>query len=206
MFSAASARPFQVAAACALPHPQARPHGHVPTVRHHSKHACAVASGCRIHRRVLIRLALATSLSRLCSGRDPAVLDGIQPTDHYAASQWPALLRPLSQLAELPQMVLERYAGVQTVAFCGVFPELGRAWASIDNSLFLWRYDRWWADAASSPSLRQFKPAMLRPDGCVQPVMRDRSDFHADRRIPIASQSVNATSWRLETYFVCTPL
>ncbi len=42
-------------------------------------------------------------------------------------------------------MVLERYAGVQTVAFCGVFPEIGRAWASIDNSLFLWRYDRWCA-------------------------------------------------------------
>jgi len=59
--------------------------------------------------------------------------------------QWPALLRPLSQLAELPKMVLERYAGVQTVAFCGVFPEIGRAWASIDNSLFLWRYDRWCA-------------------------------------------------------------
>ena len=42
-------------------------------------------------------------------------------------------------------MVLERYAGVQTVAFCGVFPEIGRAWASVDNSLFMWRYDRWWA-------------------------------------------------------------
>ena len=66
--------------------------------------------------------------------------------------QWPALLRPLSQLAELPKMVLERYAGVQTVAFCGVFPEIGRAWASIDNSLFLWRYDRWCVAASTSCS------------------------------------------------------
>ena len=32
----------------------------------------------------------------------------------------------------------------QTVAFCGVFPEIKRAWASVDNSLFLWRFDKWW--------------------------------------------------------------
>ncbi len=70
----------------------------------------------------------------------------------WCPPQWPALLRPLSQLAELPKMVLERYAGVQTVAFCGVFPEIGRAWASIDNSLFLWRYDRWCAAFRTSCS------------------------------------------------------
>ena len=34
--------------------------------------------------------------------------------------QWPSLLRPLSPiLNEMPGMVLERYAGCQTVAFCG---------------------------------------------------------------------------------------
>lgn len=32
---------------------------------------------------------------------------------------------------------------MQTVAFCGVFPEIKRAWASVDNSLFLWRFDKW---------------------------------------------------------------
>jgi Nup133 N terminal like len=58
--------------------------------------------------------------------------------------QWPPLLRPLTQLSELPQPVLERYNAVQTVAFCGVFPEIRRAWASVDNELFLWRLDRWW--------------------------------------------------------------
>lgn len=58
--------------------------------------------------------------------------------------QWPSLLRPLTQLSELPQPVLQRYNAVQTVAFCGVFPEIRRAWASIDNELFLWRLDRWW--------------------------------------------------------------
>ena len=33
----------------------------------------------------------------------------------------------------------------QTVAFCGVFPEIRRAWASVDSSLFLWRFDKWCA-------------------------------------------------------------
>jgi nuclear pore complex protein Nup155 len=40
-------------------------------------------------------------------------------------------------------MVMERYTACQTVAFCGVFPELRRAWASVDNALFLWRFDKW---------------------------------------------------------------
>ena len=44
---------------------------------------------------------------------------------------------------EMPKMVMERFAGCRTVAFCGVFPEVNRAWASVDNTLFLWRYDRW---------------------------------------------------------------
>ncbi len=38
----------------------------------------------------------------------------------------------------------------QTVAFCGVFPEIKRAWASVDNSLFLWRFDKWCADVGSA--------------------------------------------------------
>ncbi|KAK9806121.1 hypothetical protein WJX72_002210 [[Myrmecia] bisecta] len=54
---------------------------------------------------------------------------------------WPSLLRPLSVMGEMPAMVLERYNACQTVCFCGVFPEIKRAWASVDNSLFLWRYD-----------------------------------------------------------------
>lgn len=66
--------------------------------------------------------------------------------------QWPAVLRPLTQLAELPAQVLERYSAVQTVCFCGVFPQIRRAWASVDNTLFLWRLDRW---CVQLPSLSQ---------------------------------------------------
>lgn len=68
-------------------------------------------------------------------------------TYHPCFLQWPPLLRPLTQLAELPERVLDRYNAVQTVAFCGVFPEIRRAWASVDNALFLWRLDRWCAGA-----------------------------------------------------------
>ena len=45
-------------------------------------------------------------------------------------------------MADLPAMVQEKYRACQTMCFCGLFPEIGRAWASVDNSLFLWRYDR----------------------------------------------------------------
>ncbi|PRW05942.1 nuclear pore complex Nup155 isoform B [Chlorella sorokiniana] len=62
----------------------------------------------------------------------------------FTPAGWPSLVRPLSPvLAEMPGMVLERYNACQTVAFCGVFPEIKRAWASVDNSLFLWRFDKW---------------------------------------------------------------
>jgi hypothetical protein len=57
--------------------------------------------------------------------------------------QWPSLLRTVSPTSpELPAMVQEKYRTCQTMCFCGVFPEIRRAWASVDNSLFLWRYDR----------------------------------------------------------------
>lgn len=62
-----------------------------------------------------------------------------------ASLQWPSLLRAVSPTSpELPTMVQEKYRTCQTMCFCGVFPEIRRAWASIDNSLFLWRYDRRW--------------------------------------------------------------
>lgn len=57
-------------------------------------------------------------------------------------SQWPSPIRVLSpQMSNLPGMVLDKYRTAQTMCFCGVFPEIKRAWASIDNSLFLWRYE-----------------------------------------------------------------
>lgn len=42
-------------------------------------------------------------------------------------------------------MLIERYnaAGGQGTALCGIFPSIRRAWATVDNSLFLWRFDKW---------------------------------------------------------------
>ncbi|KAJ0981266.1 hypothetical protein J5N97_009521 [Dioscorea zingiberensis] len=58
--------------------------------------------------------------------------------------EWP----PLSEVVEnreLPPALIERFnaAGGEGTAFCGIFPEIRRAWASVDNSLFLWRFDKW---------------------------------------------------------------
>jgi len=38
-------------------------------------------------------------------------------------------------------VVLERLSTRQVCTFCGLLPEIGRAWATVDASLFLWRYD-----------------------------------------------------------------
>ena len=37
---------------------------------------------------------------------------------------------------------MERYSTRQSVCFCGVLPSINRAWATVDNALFLWRLDR----------------------------------------------------------------
>lgn len=58
--------------------------------------------------------------------------------------EWPPLVE-VSETWELPPVLIERYnaAGGEGTALCGIFPEIHRAWASVDNSLFLWRFDRW---------------------------------------------------------------
>ncbi|WJX54374.1 hypothetical protein P8452_40263 [Trifolium repens] len=58
--------------------------------------------------------------------------------------EWPPLVE-VANTWELPPVLIERYnaAGGEGTAFCGIFPEIRRAWASVDNSLFLWRFDKW---------------------------------------------------------------
>lgn len=58
--------------------------------------------------------------------------------------EWPPLVEVMDTW-ELPPVLIERYnaAGGEGTALCGVFPEIRRAWASVDNSLFLWRFDKW---------------------------------------------------------------
>ncbi|KAH6773918.1 nucleoporin 155 [Perilla frutescens var. frutescens] len=58
--------------------------------------------------------------------------------------EWPPLIEVVDT-RELPPVLIERYntAGGEGTALCGIFPEIRRAWASVDNSLFLWRFDKW---------------------------------------------------------------
>ncbi|KAM7254750.1 hypothetical protein ACFE04_019991 [Oxalis oulophora] len=57
--------------------------------------------------------------------------------------EWPPLVEVVDTW-ELPPVLIERYnaAGGEGTALCGTFPEIRRAWASVDNSLFLWRFDK----------------------------------------------------------------
>ena len=54
--------------------------------------------------------------------------------------QWPPLLSVV-QHRQLPSVVEERVLTRQVFSLCGLFPEIHRAWATVDNALFLWRYD-----------------------------------------------------------------
>ncbi|GFS40515.1 nucleoporin 155 [Actinidia rufa] len=58
--------------------------------------------------------------------------------------EWPPLVE-VGDTWELPPVLVERYnaAGGEGTALCGIFPEICRAWATVDNSLFLWRFDKW---------------------------------------------------------------
>lgn len=58
--------------------------------------------------------------------------------------EWPSPIE-IVDTWELPPVLIERYhaAGGEGTALCGMFPEIRRAWATIDNSLFLWRFDKW---------------------------------------------------------------
>ncbi|KAK1277616.1 hypothetical protein QJS04_geneDACA018797 [Acorus gramineus] len=90
-----------------------------------------------------------------CIGRDVAsqldleeALESSRYTSHPYSShpkEWPPLFE-VSGKRELPPVLIERYnvSGGEGTALCGIFPEIRRAWASVDNSLFLWRLDEWW--------------------------------------------------------------
>ncbi|XP_042463574.1 nuclear pore complex protein NUP155-like [Zingiber officinale] len=58
--------------------------------------------------------------------------------------EWPSIVE-VADTRELPLALIERYnaSGGEGTAICGIFPEIRRAWASVDDSLFLWRFDKW---------------------------------------------------------------
>ncbi|CAI0383391.1 unnamed protein product [Linum tenue] len=97
------------------------------------KHAGLVVSD-RIGREVAAQLDLEESLEASRYSSHP-----------YSTHprEWPPLVE-VTDTWDLPSVLIERYnsTGREGTAFCGIFPEIRRAWASLDNSLFLWRFDK----------------------------------------------------------------
>lgn len=112
--------------------------------RPHCSHRCCLLLQLLLHQSAQAQLSCVTQAAG--NRRPPCMRCPQVRRRRRPCVQWPSLLRPLSPiLNEMPGMVLERYGACQTVAFCGVFPDIRRAWASVDNSLFLWRFDKWCA-------------------------------------------------------------
>jgi nuclear pore complex protein Nup155 len=87
-------------------------------------------------------------------GRDAAAqpdLEEALEASRYAShpysshpKEWPPLVE-VAETRQLPPMLVERYnaAAGEGTALCGIFSEVHRAWATVDNSFFIWRFDKW---------------------------------------------------------------
>ena len=79
--------------------------------------------------------------------------------------QWPPLLSVVHHRA-LPSVVEARVQARQVFSLCGLLPEISRAWATVDNTLFLWRYDLEYVHTCHMTPARG-APTPRR--GCTQP-------------------------------------
>uniref|UniRef100_A0A0D9VRE4 UDP-3-O-acyl-N-acetylglucosamine deacetylase n=1 Tax=Leersia perrieri TaxID=77586 RepID=A0A0D9VRE4_9ORYZ len=87
-------------------------------------------------------------------GRDAAAqpdLEEALEASRYAShpysshpKEWPPLVE-VAETRQLPPILVERYNAVagEGTALCGIFSEIHRAWATVDNSFFIWRFDKW---------------------------------------------------------------
>lgn len=73
--------------------------------------------------------------------RSDDVLDRIRTRDNgsyvYEPSR-PILTRVYEGL--VPHTITDQYAAMKYASFMGLFPEINRAWITVDNKLFLWNY------------------------------------------------------------------
>ncbi|CAL4938319.1 unnamed protein product [Urochloa decumbens] len=87
-------------------------------------------------------------------GRDAAAqpdLEEALEASRYAShpysshpKEWPPLVE-IVETRQLPPMLIERYnaAAGEGTSLCGIFSDIHRAWATVDNSFFIWRFDKW---------------------------------------------------------------
>lgn len=87
-------------------------------------------------------------------GRDAAAQPDLEESleaSRYAShpysshpKDWPPLVE-IAETRQLPPILIERYnaAAGEGTALCGIFSDIHRAWATVDNSFFVWRFDKW---------------------------------------------------------------
>ncbi|CAL4913338.1 unnamed protein product [Urochloa decumbens] len=87
-------------------------------------------------------------------GRDAAAqpdLEEALEASRYAShpysshpKEWPPLVE-IVETRQLPPMLIERYnaAAGEGTSLCGIFSDIHQAWATVDNSFFIWRFDKW---------------------------------------------------------------
>ena len=91
-------------------------------------------------------LGAASKADKLLAGSDLALALRESTGEAYSSLRrpWPGLLREVAA-SELPARVLERLGSAPAdevmQCACGVFPEIRRAWVTVDNNLYLWRFD-----------------------------------------------------------------
>eukprot|EP00898_Chlorokybus_atmophyticus_P007513 jgi/Chlat1/7763/Chrsp66S07231 len=78
-------------------------------------------------------------------GRDLLdVLTEMQRGEGYSFEKrvWPVQVTQARLVSSMPAAVLDAYASRRSIAFAGNFPDIRRAWCTVDNTLFLWRLDQ----------------------------------------------------------------
>ncbi|KAJ3126506.1 hypothetical protein HK100_010209 [Physocladia obscura] len=80
--------------------------------------------------------------SKLTTDRKPDLVELLQKNGEYLTSGEPLLeLVERERTIPLPDVLYEQYDFLQCRCFLGLFPEVHRAWITIDHQLFLWNYD-----------------------------------------------------------------
>ncbi|KXS19356.1 nucleoporin-domain-containing protein [Gonapodya prolifera JEL478] len=62
-----------------------------------------------------------------------------RPFEYHDPPFWPPFKR--QNMIPLPDALLEQYDSLRIRSFMGLFPEISRAWVTIDNRLILWDYE-----------------------------------------------------------------
>ncbi|GJQ14113.1 hypothetical protein GpartN1_g5904.t1 [Galdieria partita] len=63
-----------------------------------------------------------------------------EASQYSFTKEYPDLI--MKKITPLPPALVEQYSYVESKCFMGIFPEIERAWFTVDNKLFLWNYNQ----------------------------------------------------------------